>query len=913
MKSGLHSHIKILTIILSASAIMVGLTSCSLKKNTAASRNYHAFITRYNVLYNGESRYNETVRQMTESFEDDYSRPIPPHPADAYGIENISRPSGNFSYPIEKAQKAIGLHSITRRPRGKAGHRRDPVYRAWMSRKEYNPVIDKAWILLGNSYYMSGKYDDAAIVFGAAETRFSHDPATVALCRIMQARCRADMGWTLEASMILDRVKEKNLTTRRLRYLYYSTRALTESNRGDFSSASSMALKAAQNAPDSDTTSRLRYLAAQLSDRSGDPMTAAALFDEVANARGFNQSRKLNSIMEAARLKPGLSLNDRLKPLRRLASRNSNKRFNGQIFNTMGEIQLEHGDTMGALSSFEKVARMNDGEPFYRGKAALSTALLKLKKSDYSGARVPLANAVMLLPAHYNGIDTLKEMSDILDRLGDLEKSISTNDSLLRIAAMPETERNRLIEARIKEIRRQSGQTNENLSTTAATMLTDNSAPVVMSLDRDNSWYFYNQRAVEAGRRDFERRWGARKLEDDWRRSVKTTVDRGDDSQADSHDAKNPDEETGQTVHDPLTLNYYLARLPLTPESRAAALRGIEQSLLDYGMIVMTELHDPAKAEQVFDSLFVRFPDNPSRPDVYSTMLKAFAQKGTVASAEKYRLKMAAEFGNTPEGKAMTNPRYVENLMCSVTSQEETYHRAYKAYLEGESATVHHLADSTLDLHPDGHLAPKFLFLDAMAFAAEKNRDGFDRRLSRLVSTFPEADVSPLAADYLDGLRKGRELTGGIVRTVAPATEEKDGQAMTDEDTFVPTQGVEFDFNPDTTHVVAVTFDNSTVNMNKLIFEIARFNFSTFDTRDFDITPIGLEGNTGLSIATFGNYNDALDYISRFVRANSAMMNTVRLTPLPLADLDRLIVNSMTIDHYIKTRAEALAAEGNEK
>ena len=906
MKPGNTSKINLLILVTIVMAAMVATQSCSVKKNTAATRRYHAFVTRYNVLYNGESHYDEAVRQMTESFEDDYTRPIPPHPADAY-LNSATRPSGNFSYSIEKAQKAIGLHSITRRPRGKAGHRRDPVYRAWMSRKEYNPVIDRAWLLLGNSYYMSGRYDDAAIVFGAAETRFSHNKEMVALCRIMQARCRADMGRTLEASMLLDRVREKNLTNRHLRYLYFLTAAIIDGNRANYSAASSMAVKAALNAPDSDAASRLRYLAAQLSELGGDNTTAATLFGDVAHGRGFNQSRKLNSIMEEARLTPGLSLNDRLKPLKRLASRSSNKRYLDRIFNTMGDIQLAHGDTAGATASFQKVISLDGADPFYQGKASLSAALLKLKISDYGGARGPLANAVMLLPDNYDGLDTLRQMSDILDRLGDLENSIRTTDSLLYVASLPERERDRIIADRIKSLRHnQSSEPRETQSAGAVTMLTGEPTEIMPSMPGDNSWYFYNRTAVEAGRSDFKRRWGARKLEDDWRRSVKTTVGRPDDElfTANADEPEKPDE---TTPDDPLTPGYHLARLPLSPQSQAAAIRLIEQNMLDYGMTVVNELHDPEKAEQVFDSLFTRFPDNPSRPDIYMAMLRAFARKGSIAQAHRYRLKMADEFSDTPEGKAMANQQYIRNLMTSVSSQEDTYRHVYQAYLDGMTSIVHQLADSTLDIQPDGHLAPKFLFLDAMAYAAEKDRDGFNRRLSRLVSAFPDADVSPLAADYLDGLREGRELTGGIVKTVQPEITETDCEPTSDDYTIAKPQTLEFDFATDVPHAVAVTLDSTAVNINKLIFEIARFNFATFDTRDFDILPINMPEGKSLAIARFDDYDDALDYISKFSRVNRQLMSVVRLTPLPVVDLDRLIVNSMTIDSYINARSHMIA------
>ena len=44
-----------------AVVIIAALSSCSTKKNTAASRNYQAFITRYNVYFNGDQHFKETL------------------------------------------------------------------------------------------------------------------------------------------------------------------------------------------------------------------------------------------------------------------------------------------------------------------------------------------------------------------------------------------------------------------------------------------------------------------------------------------------------------------------------------------------------------------------------------------------------------------------------------------------------------------------------------------------------------------------------------------------------------------------------------------------------------------------------------------------------------------------------------
>ena len=115
--------------------LATSLSSCSLKKNTAASRNYMAFITRYNIHYNGDEHFKETLKSMEDGYEDDFSQLLYMHPAEAYNNEKAPQPSGDFTRSIEKAQKAIQIRSIKKRPARKAGKANDPEYKTWLSRE----------------------------------------------------------------------------------------------------------------------------------------------------------------------------------------------------------------------------------------------------------------------------------------------------------------------------------------------------------------------------------------------------------------------------------------------------------------------------------------------------------------------------------------------------------------------------------------------------------------------------------------------------------------------------------------------------------------------------------------------------------------------------------------------------------
>lgn len=74
--------------------------SCSTKKNTKATRFYHAFTTRYNVYFNGIENYKEQLKSMEESYEDDFTSLLYMHPAQAYADPKSPQPTGSFDRTI---------------------------------------------------------------------------------------------------------------------------------------------------------------------------------------------------------------------------------------------------------------------------------------------------------------------------------------------------------------------------------------------------------------------------------------------------------------------------------------------------------------------------------------------------------------------------------------------------------------------------------------------------------------------------------------------------------------------------------------------------------------------------------------------------------------------------------------------
>ncbi|MDR0769231.1 MAG: hypothetical protein LBE71_04940, partial [Dysgonamonadaceae bacterium] len=137
------------------------LASCTSTKNTGGTRWYHAFNTRYNVYFNGNEAFKEAYKTQLENYTENYSEMILMYPVSALPKEKANS-GGPFDKSIEKAVRAIKMHSIQEKPDKKPGKQNDPKYREFMSRTEYNPFLHNAWSLMAKSQFHNGDFIEAA-------------------------------------------------------------------------------------------------------------------------------------------------------------------------------------------------------------------------------------------------------------------------------------------------------------------------------------------------------------------------------------------------------------------------------------------------------------------------------------------------------------------------------------------------------------------------------------------------------------------------------------------------------------------------------------------------------------------------------------------------------------------------------
>ncbi|MDE5976441.1 MAG: tetratricopeptide repeat protein, partial [Muribaculaceae bacterium] len=241
-------------------AMLIIMGGCSTKKNTPVSRQWQAFNTRYNVYFNGSEHFKEQLKEMENSYEDDYSRLLLTHPAEARADSKLPQPKGDFKRTIEKMQKAIQLHSITKKPAKRTSSPKEKEFRA---RTEFNPFLHNAWMKMAESQFMNGDFTGAASTFLYISRHFYWLPAVVTEAKIWQARSYCALNWTYEAENILRLIKESDLTDKNLRHLYNLTEGDYLVRAGLYDEAIPYIRKAAETAS-GQQKNRLWFLLGQL-------------------------------------------------------------------------------------------------------------------------------------------------------------------------------------------------------------------------------------------------------------------------------------------------------------------------------------------------------------------------------------------------------------------------------------------------------------------------------------------------------------------------------------------------------------------------------------------------------------------------------------------------------------------------
>ena len=898
---------------------VAGLVSCSPNRNNAATRKYQDFITRYNIYYNGDTHYRETLADMESKYEDDYSSLVLMHPVESKTDNTAPQPSGNFNRSIEKAQKAIQVRSIKKKPARKPGKSRDPKYKEWMKRDEYNPFLHNAWMMMGRGQFYNGDFLGAASTFFYISRHFTWLPATVTEAKLMQSLAYIALGWQFEAEMILTRVRQDDLTSSALRRLYDFAYADFYIHAHDYEAALPYLQRAAKSASGAQKT-RLTFLLGQLYERLDRKADAYKAYAAAGASGSASYRTKFNARIKQSEVYAGADIEPEVKALRRMTRYDRNKEYLDQIYYAIGNLYLSRGDTLHAIQNYELANEKSTRNGIDKAINQLRLGSLYFDMRNYEKAQPNYTEAVPLLPASYPDYDNIRRRSEVLDELAVYSQNVNLQDSLLRLSAMTPEQRLEVINKIIDELKErekkeaEEARRQEYLANQAAqgNNMQDNTQS--FQINSDNSWYFYNTATKNAGKTEFQKRWGSRKLEDDWRRRNKTTFNTDDfdaDDTDDETEAEAADTDTELTAdekdrlrkaEDPHYPEYYLAQIPETDAEKATAHEVIQDGLYNMGVILKDKLEDFGAARAEFDRLLADYPDNVYRLDVYYNLYLMYMRLGQTDLAEFFRRLILEDFPESTYGIALRDPNYIENLRRMDAVQQQMYTEAYDAYLADDNAEVHRIFESMEQQYPLSPLMPKFMFLHALAYVTEKRSDEFNSTLRTLLERYPDTDLTPYASAWLKGMAQGRELQSGQGNMRGMIWDLR----LTNDSTATDAGGpAEFLLDQSARQLLVFTFPTDQVSSNQLLYEIARHNFRSFVVKDFDLEQMNF-GRLGMIIINGFDGMDELNHYRRVMADNPDFRIPAGVRPVAISreDFDLLLTEGRSFEEYFRYRDE---------
>ncbi len=900
-------------------------SGCSTKKNTPASRNWHAFTTRYNVYFNGSEHYKETLDAMEKGYEDDYSRFVLTHPAEAKADPKFPQPTGDFNRTIEKMQKAIQLHSISKKPNKKSGSAKEKAFRA---RTEFNSFIHNAWMMMAKSQFLNGDFLGASSTFMYISKHFTWLPAVVTEAKLWQARCYCAMDWDYEADNILSKIKEKELTSKQLRNLYNLTMGDYYVRTKDFGKALPF-LKLAAAAASGTQKNRLWFLAGQAAHAIGNNREAYEAFKKAASGLSTPYRTKFNARIKQSEVFTGKNIEGEVRALRALTRYQRNNEFLDQIYYAIGNLYLSRGDTAEAKKNYLTALEKSTRNGIDKALAGVALGNIYFDEHDYIKAQPCYSEAIPQLSETFPNYKTLKKRSDVLDELVVYAGNVELQDSLLALSKLPEEEQRAVCQKIVDELKRQEKEAEEAARREEALANAEQNSPMnqnapstpAFSMNNDKSWYFYNTMTKNQGKTEFQRKWGSRKLEDDWRRRNKTSFSFEDPADEDGGDSEGtaqandsiPEEERKaiEAASDPHNVEFYLAQIPKTEEQIETANDVIQEGLYNMGVILKDKLEDFPAARHEFLTLEERYPDNVYRLDVYYNLYLMAVRSDNRAEAEKWKELIIKDFPDSPYGKAMLDPDYFNNLRTMHIRQESMYQETYDAYLDNRNREVHKLVEEMETTYPLSPILPKFVFIDALSYLTEKDYGMFKDRLTELLKKWPDTDMTDMAGSIVRGLQAGKQPNAGSTNTRGMIWDMR----LTDSETPVAADGqpAAFERDPEKPQYLVLAFDRDSVSSNQLLYDVARFNFSSFVVQDFDLEQMNF-GNIGLLIVKgFANLRQLEHYRSVMASKDFTLPEGVRPVMISKANFELLLREGRSFEDYFRFEADEAATSAEEK
>lgn len=827
--------------------------SCSTKKKSWVNRQYHNTTAKYNGYFNGNESINDGLKKLHANHIDDYTTTISVFPTG--DLKTAQKTNSYMNKAIQKGSIVIQRHSMK------------------IKGTEYCKWIDDNYLMVGKAYFYKGDFEEAIKTFSFIINEYSKNEIRFEAA-LWLVRGYVEKGdFTSAESVLLDLLKDKKFPNKLDKELAVVAADFYVQKK-DFTTATTELLNATELIKRKRKKVRLNYILAQIYQYSNNYSLAQKHYELVLKSNP-EYEMAFNAKMSLARsLESGNPDTKKMKEkLFKMTKDDKNKEYLDQIYYTIAEMEINNGDTLSAIENYTLSAVNSVENNSQKALSFLALGKIYFEKGSYKLASANYDSTIFYMDNDFRLYEEASARHLILTDLVSNINIVEMQDSLQMLAKLPKSEQSAvigtIIQAEFEKERRAAEDQSLKQQMMYESGRNGGREEQFGSNTSGGQWYFYNPATLSFGMSEFRKKWGTRKLEDDWRRKDKkiSTNFEIDSTSTDSISVES------QNTKDP---NYYLNQLPKTKEDFENSDSQIKEALYQLGVIYKEALNKIDLSTDNFGAIFARFPTDEQYAALalYNVYINYLETNNPKATNSKETL--LSKYPNSIYAKMIVDHNYTSEILSKKDLAELNYQEIFLLYKENVFDQVLVKTENI----SDEKYKNKLLLLRALSFIQKEEMD----KATTILNNISEEDekVSQEAKYILDAIND-------------PAKMKKANE--------LALAGSPYLYRSNYQHMIILVLPKEGVDVTYLKTLISDFHTNSLGNEVFEISALllGIDQHV-LMIKSFENIKKSMDYYELFILEGSVMevlnKSEYKIMSISFENFQEFYKNKDTQGHY---------------
>src|SRR6187455_767741 len=439
----------------------------------------------------------------------------------------------------------------------------------------------------------------------------------------------------------------------------------------------------------------------------------------------------------------------------------------------MAKIEMERNNLDQVLINLKKSTENNTENLSLKNKAFLQMADIAFAQRKYKQAR-SLYDSLDLNDVALENVNEITHRKQILTKLITQLEIVERQDSLQKIAAMPEEERKDFVKKLVRQIRKEKGLKEDAAAASAILVPIGSQKDDQQELFSNNSkgdWYFYNATLKTKGASEFKAKWGNRGNVDNWRRAsgmsfqpiVTKTVPGRPGNQPIADEVQAPSEE--------ISFDALYAHLPLTENQMKLSNDSLNEALYKLGKSFANDLEDCPSSIRANEEIVNHFPLFNKMEEVLFTLYYCYNKSGETVKAQQVKKQMEQKYA----GSRLTAIVSTGKDPGSKLNEEATkaFQNVYDLFIEGNFTKA--IADKKVadSIYGSNYWTPQLMYIEAVYYIKQKQDAKATEILNAIIAQDPGSSMAVKAGTMIDVLSRRQKIEDELNGLNVTRVEEK--------------------------------------------------------------------------------------------------------------------------------------------